>query len=104
MAKLDSYLAYKAGVLAQRRLDFTDAPEKALVWPSVKVASPALMSVIIPLMMKYAHLSFWQSALFVALPAVFLLATAITYLIEKPAMQYIRGLYKGSKQKRLAVS
>ncbi|MCB0529229.1 MAG: acyltransferase [Lewinellaceae bacterium] len=60
--------------------------------------------VIIPLMMKYAHLSFWQSALFVALPAVFLLATAITYLIEKPAMQYIRGLYKGSKQKRLAVS
>ena len=31
MAKLDSFLAYKAGVLAQRRLDFTAAPEKALV-------------------------------------------------------------------------
>lgn len=31
MAQLDGYLARKAGVLAQRRVDFTDAPEKALV-------------------------------------------------------------------------
>ncbi|MCB0133194.1 MAG: OsmC family protein [Caldilineaceae bacterium] len=31
MAKLDPYLTRKAGVLAQRRLDFTDAPEAALV-------------------------------------------------------------------------
>lgn len=31
MAKLDSYLSHKAGVLAQRRMDFTDAPDRALV-------------------------------------------------------------------------
>ncbi len=56
--------------------------------------------VIIPFMMKYAHLSFWQSALFIALPAVFLLATAITYWIEKPSLQYIREVYKESRRKR----
>ncbi len=60
--------------------------------------------VIIPLMMKYAHLSFWQSALFVALPSVFLLATFITYFIEKPALQYIRNTYKESKRRRLATA
>jgi peptidoglycan/LPS O-acetylase OafA/YrhL len=58
--------------------------------------------VIIPFVMKYAHLSFWQSALFVALPAVFGLATLITYFIEKPALAYIRSLYKGSKQRQAA--
>lgn len=58
--------------------------------------------VIIPLMMKYAHLSFWQSALFVALPAVFLLASAITYYVEKPALKYIRTVYSGSKSKQSA--
>lgn len=60
--------------------------------------------VIIPLVMKYAHLSFWQSALFVALPAVFLLATAITYLIEKPALQYIRSIYSKTKERRLVTA
>lgn len=60
--------------------------------------------VIIPLMMKYAHLSFWQSALFVALPSVFLLATFITYFIEKPALQFIRNTYKESKRRRLSTA
>lgn len=56
--------------------------------------------VIINGLMKHAGMGFWPSALFVALPAVILLAAAITYLIEQPALQYIRKVYAEKSGKR----
>jgi peptidoglycan/LPS O-acetylase OafA/YrhL len=46
--------------------------------------------------------NFWLVVFGVCLPLVILLASMVTFLVEKPALQYIRDLYKKSSQKKNA--
>jgi peptidoglycan/LPS O-acetylase OafA/YrhL len=51
---------------------------------------------IIPGLIKYAHLNFWVACLGVALPIILIIATLTNKYIEKPAMDYIRTKYRES--------
>ena len=49
---------------------------------------------IIPGLIKYAHLNFWVACLGVALPTVLIIAMLVNKYVEKPAMNYIRTQYR----------
>lgn len=57
-------------------------------------------SLIIPLLEEEMHLNFWFVVFGVCLPLVIILATLITYLVEKPALEYIRRRYKRFSQRK----
>ncbi len=55
------------------------------------------INIIIPGLMKYAHLSFWVAAFGIAMPIAIIAATLITTHIEKPIMDLIRSIYRNQK-------
>jgi peptidoglycan/LPS O-acetylase OafA/YrhL len=52
--------------------------------------------VVIPGLMKYAHLNIWVASIVVTLPILLIIATLTNKYIEKPAMNYIRKKYRES--------
>lgn len=56
-------------------------------------------SLIIPILEQYTSLNFWVIVFFICLPTVILLASAITFYVEKPALRYIREQYKKVSRK-----
>ncbi|MCE7922002.1 MAG: acyltransferase [Haliscomenobacteraceae bacterium CHB4] len=56
-------------------------------------------SLIIPAL-EQVGLHFWVIVFAVCLPVVILLATLITFYVEKPALQYIRDRYKKASRKK----
>ena len=59
------------------------------------------VSIIIPTLSKYTSLGFWTIVFGVCVPTVIILASLITFLVEKPALQYIRDIYKKSSRKKV---
>jgi len=59
------------------------------------------VSIIIPVLSKYTSLGFWTIIFGVCLPTVIVLASLITFFVEKPALQYIRDIYKKSSRKKV---
>jgi peptidoglycan/LPS O-acetylase OafA/YrhL len=49
--------------------------------------------IIIPFFKNHMHLNVWIVILFIALPTVLLLASIITFYIEKPSIKYIRSKF-----------
>lgn len=58
------------------------------------------VSIIIPALTKYTGLNFWAIVFGVCLPTVILLASLVTFLVEKPALRVIRDWYKKSSGKK----
>jgi peptidoglycan/LPS O-acetylase OafA/YrhL len=55
-------------------------------------------NVIVPGLMRYAHMNFWIAAFGVALPIALIVATLIHKFVEKPAMNLIRSIGLRSRE------
>jgi peptidoglycan/LPS O-acetylase OafA/YrhL len=55
------------------------------------------VNIIIPGLMKYAHINFWLASFGVALPISMIIAVLINRKIEKPVMAIIRSAYRSGK-------
>jgi peptidoglycan/LPS O-acetylase OafA/YrhL len=58
------------------------------------------VKIIIPWLLVHTHFNYWIAAIGIALPLTLLIASSVTFFIEKPAMKYIRAKYKEYKINR----